>query len=88
MDIGAPSDRVIGGRCIVVLFEISTVCVEIKVLQILLQLFFDFSKAFQQLLHFLLSVEDCFGLIQLVGKGWIIAFCSGFFGLHTLVNLL
>ena len=30
MDIGMPSGRLIGGRCIVVLFEISTVCVEIK----------------------------------------------------------
>ena len=31
MDIGAPSGRLIGGRCIVVLFGISTVCTEINI---------------------------------------------------------
>ena len=31
MDIDVPSGRVIGGRCIVVLFEISTVCTEINI---------------------------------------------------------
>ena len=31
MDIGVPSGRLIGGRCVVVLFEISTVCTEINI---------------------------------------------------------
>ena len=31
MDIGAPSGRLIGGRCFVVLFEISTVCAEVNI---------------------------------------------------------
>ena len=31
MDIGVPSGRLIGGRCVVVLFEKSTVCTEINI---------------------------------------------------------